>query len=399
MRIHELKSALFLAWRYFFTRKSTNAVHVIAIVSVIGIALVSLAMVVVLSVFNGFERFTTTQFSSLSPEYIIRRVDGKVFKSSTLDIPNASGVLTEQALASYEGNRHTVKVMGIESSYSANVPLDKFIFDGEFDVGNGENPLAVLGIGVAMELGTGVSYRSPTTITIPKRIGRVSKVMPTKNFLSKELTISGTLKLDQPEDNTIVFLPIETVRELLQYKSDEVSYLALGASVSASEAAKLTKSLSKEYELLDRYEQHPEVYRVLRVEKWVSFLLLFFVLLLSLFSVISTLGMLVLEKREDTATLRFMGAREKLIDSVIVIEGWLLSFTGLVIGLSLGVILVLLQERYGFVKFTGGDSGAFLIDAYPVELRITELFWIAAIILLVGWLSSRIAYRLFRATK
>lgn len=388
-----------MAWRYFFSRKSTNAVNVLAIVSVIGIALVTLAMVVVLSVFNGFERFTTTQFSSLSPKYVIQRADHKPFPASLLDIPNASGVLTEQALATYEENSSAVRIIGIDEHYQEIVPLNEFIFDGSFDVGNEEVPTAVTGIGVAFELGTGVKYRTPLKITLPKRVGRVSTVMPMKNFNSHDFSISGTIKLDQPEDNEIILIPLATLQSLLQYKEGEVSYLALGENVSSTQASEIAKSIGKEYEILDRYQQHPEVYRVLKIEKWVSFLLLLFVLILSLFSVISTLGMLVLEKRDDTQTLYFLGARKQMIDMVIVIEGWLLSITGLVIGMGIAVVLVLLQAKYGFVKFAGGDTGAFLINAYPVDLRHLDLLWISLIILFIGWISSQVAYRLFRSSK
>lgn len=367
-----------------------------AFVSVIGIALVALSMIIVLSVFNGFERFTTTQFSALTPNYIVQRVDGKAFSPNELSIPNTHGVLKEPALASYEENSTTITLIGIEEGYHEMLPLESLLFDGSFDVGNEENPLAVTALALAYELGTGVEYRTPLTITVPKRIGRISMVMPSKNFNTQDFVISGTLRLDQLEDSKVIFLPIQTVRHLLQYNEDEVSYLALSNDISVAEAETIAQKLPDQYELLDRYQQHPEVYRVLKVEKWVSFLLLFFVLILSLFGVVSTLGMLVLEKRDDTDTLRFMGAREKMIDTIIVFEGWLLSITGLVIGLSLGVLLVLLQANYGFVKFAGGSDGAFIINTYPVELRPLDLLWVGVIILLIGWLSSRLAYRLFR---
>lgn len=396
MKKGELKSAFFLAWRYFFSRKSTNAVNVIAIVAVIGIALVTLAMVVVLSVFNGFEQFTTTQFSSLSPKYIIERVDGKVFSASSVSIPNAVGVLTEQALVSYEENSSAVQIIGIEPGYTDIVPLEQFVYDGVFDVGNASHPYAVVGLGLAYELGTGVDYRIPLQITVPKRLGRLSTVMPAKNFDRRNFVVSGTFRLDRPEDAEVLFLPIETVRDMLQYSGDEVSYLALGEETNLGQLTDILTSLGSDFRMCDRYEQHPEAYRVIRIEKWISFLLLIFVLVLSLFSVISTLGMLVIEKSEDSETLRFLGASPKMIDAVIVLEGWLLSITGLTIGLVLGIILVLLQAKYGFVKLAGGESGAFLISSYPVALSISDLLWIAIIILVIGWISSRLAYRLFR---
>lgn len=394
MRRHDLTNAMRIAWRYFFSPKSTHAVHVIAIVAVVGIALVTLAMVVVMSVFNGFECFTDSQLSTLSPAYKLQRSDGQVFASTTFDIPYSAGVLEEVAVAQFEENSQTVRIVGLTPEYQQVVPIDQFIYQGDFDLGDSEAPTAVIGIGVAMNLGAGVGYLSPLEIILPKRIGRISVVHPARGFNRGTYHITGLFRVDQPEDTEVVFLPIEQVRELLQYDSDEVSYIALPESFDPSSI-----TLPAGFQILDRYEQHPEIYKVLRVEKWISFLLLLFVLLLSLFSVVSTLGMLIIEKRDDAQTLRFLGARPSMVDRVIQLEGWLLTITGLVIGLLLGVVLVLLQAEYGFVKLGGGNNSAFLLDAYPVDLRITDLLWITLIILIVGWLSSQLAYRLFRWNK
>ena len=175
------------------------------------------------------------------------------------------------------------------------------------------------------------------------------------------------------------------------YSEDMVTYLA----TDHPEDRQLTSAVGSGYKILDIYEQNPQAYRVLEIEKWITFLLLVFVLILCLFSVISTLGLLIVEKREDTEVLLSLGATPGTIDSILHLESYLLSLTGLVIGLTTGVLLVLSQATWGWLKL-GGDTSLLLIDAYPVELRTGDLLLVSGIILLVGWVSSRIAFRLFR---
>ena len=391
--------AFFIAGRYFFSRKSTAAVNVIALISVLGIALVAMAMVIVLSVFNGFEAFTDTQLSALSPDYLIEREDGSVFDASEVPIPGAAPILKGEAVASTGASAQPLTILGVDTLYTSAVAVEPMIIEGEWDLGDGELPGAVIGIGAAANLGTGAGYVDPLTLTLPKRLGRISTVMPQRGFLSLELPVTGVFRVDQKEDESLVYLPIETVRELLQYDGEEVTALALPNRFESS-PKEVQKSLPEGFVLKDKVAQYPEVYRVLNIEKWVSVLLLVFVLILSLFSVVSTLGMLIIEKREDTRVLSLLGARPGVLDDIIVLESWLLSLSGVTIGVVVGVVLVLLQDRFGWLKLGGGGSGgAFILDAYPVELRLPDLLLVIAVILAVGWLSSRLAYALFRRSK
>lgn len=386
MKAHDLSNAWRIAWRYFFSPKSTNAVNIIAIVAVAGIALVATAMVVVLSVFNGFEEFTTTQLSSLSPSYQLQRIDRQAFSPSKMGIKEGVGVLETQAVATFESNSQSVKVVGLGQDFAKLVPIGKYMYMGDFDLGISEAPTTVMGIGVAMNLGAGVGYSSPLEISLPKRLGRISSVNPARGFITRAYHVTGIFQVDQSDDLEVVFLPLNEVQALLQYSGDEVSYVALDHPIEVPAG----------FELLDRYQQHPEIYKVVKMEKWFSFLLLLFVLLLSLFSVISTLGMLIIEKRHDADTLRFLGARRVMIDLIPFFEGWLLSITGLVLGLTIGTTLVLLQAKYGFAKLGTSDSSAFLLDAYPVAFRPLDLVLVSVIILIIGALSSLLAFRIFR---
>lgn len=386
MKGHDLSNAWRIAWRYFFSPKSTHAVHIIAIVAVAGIALITVAMVVVLSVFNGFEAFTTSQLSALSPSYKLRRVDGQAFSPSKFGITGGIGVLETQAVATFEGNSQSVRVVGVGKNYAQEIPINRYMYMGDYDLGIPEAPSTVVGIGVAMNLGAGVGYSSPLEISLPKRIGRISTVNPARGFVTKQYHVSGIFQVDQDIDTEGVFLSLDEVRALLQYDGDEVSYLAFAQPIE----------VPAQFELLDRYQQHPEIYKVLKMEKWFSFFLLLFVLLLLLFSIISTLGMLIIEKRHDVDTLRFLGAKKAMIDLIPFLEGWLLSITGLVIGLMTGTVLVLLQAKYGFAKLGTVDTSAFVLDAYPVDFRLFDLLLISVIILVIGALSSFIAFRIFR---
>lgn len=378
-----------IAWRYFFSAKSTHAVNIIAIVAVAGIALVTTAMVVVLSVFNGFEDFTNTQLSALSPDYKLERVDGQTFSPAQYHLTEGAGVLETQAVAKYEEYSQPIRLIGLDASFQDMLPIDSYMFGGDFDTGTADVPTAVMGIGVAMQLGAGAGYAEPVEIFLPKRVGRISNINPAKGFQRGRYHVVGVFNVDQEEDNDVVYLNIDEVRRLLQYDADEVSYLALEHPIEPPTG----------FVCLDRYRQHPEIYKMLRMEKWVSFVLLLFVLLLSLFSVISTLGMLILEKKADAETLSFLGARQRLVNLIPLLEGWLLSLTGLVIGLIVGSVLVLLQGKYGFVKLAAGDTSAFLLDAYPVRYHVPNILLISAIIVIVGAVSSLLAFYIFRWNK
>lgn len=389
-----LSTALFIAWRYFFSRKSTQAIHVIAIVAVTAIAIVTMVMVVALSVFNGFERFTTDQFATLCPTTEIRSDVGQDYSASAVTLPpgvTAAPVLTTQALAKCGDNAMPVNLIGIDSTYQQVVPIADHLVGGNFDTGDEDYPSAVLGVGVAARLGAGVGYQSPLTIVLPKRLGRMSTILPQRSFVTRDLYVGGAFQVDDEEaDEQAVYVPIALLRELLMYDSDVVTYLA----TDHTDDRELTSALGPGYRVLDIYEQNPQAYRVLEIEKWITFLLLVFVLILCLFSVISTLGLLIVEKRDDTQVLLSLGATPSTIDSILHIESYLLTLSGLVIGLVAGILLVLSQATWGWLKL-GGDPSLLLIDAYPVELRVGDLLMVSAIIIVVGWISSRIAFRLF----
>lgn len=400
----EIKIAGHIAARYFFSRKSTHAVNIIAIVAVIGISVVTAAMVCILSIFNGFEDFITSQISSIAPTYRIVHRDQKSFAlKECTDLALFQDVIgtsytpafETKAIINYDNNHTVAHLLGVDSSYFSTVPIHHLLIDGEASIGLPDLPMAVAGLGVVARLGAGIGQMEALEIVTPKREGRLSVTIPHKNFSKVQLPLTGIIQTDQPEHEDLVILPLHIVQELQQYPQDIVTSILIGQHLPPSDLKKLRSALPSHLLLQDKYEQYPDIYKVLKVEKWISFALLIFVLLLSLFSVVSTLGMLIIEKKEDAKTLNTLGARQSLLDKIILLEGWLLSVTGLTIGLVVGIGLTYLQQSLGFVKLGDGSSGAFAMSAYPVKLLWTDIFSIIIVIITIGWISSIIAHKIF----
>lgn len=400
----EIKIAGLIAGRYFFSRKSTHAVNIIAIVAVIGISVVTAAMVCILSIFNGFEGFITAQISTISPSYRIIHKDNRTFsKNDCIGLPAFRAAVGDlytsafesQAIANYGSNHTIVKLLGVDSTYFSLLPIRSLLMDGELGVGDPYMPMAMAELGVAARLGAGIGYMEPMELVVAKRDGRISMTMPHKSFNKVNVPITGIIQTDQPEHESLVIVPISTVQTLLQYPSDVVTSILIGDIQDKGKVRQLKAELPEHLRLQDKMQQYPDIYKVLKVEKWISFALLIFVLFLSLFSVISTLGMLIIEKKEDSKVLSILGARQGIIDRIILFEGWLLSITGLIIGLAVGLVVTYLQQVFGFIKLENISSGVFVLDAYPVKIIWTDILSIIAVILFIGWVSSMIAHKIF----
>lgn len=406
MIFNKWKTILFIAWRYFHAPKSTHAVNIIATIATSSIAVVGIAMVILFSVFNGFESFTKGLYKNFTPDLIVEQKEGKPFSLSTVaelldndpEIEKYAFGLKGQAMLVFEENTIPVILYGIDDHFSQVIPLHQSLFDGEFLLEKDSLPQLITGVGIASKLGVNAGMDLPVQIIVPRRIGSLSMVRPDRNFRTSDVFISGVFRVDQSEDGTVSFLPIELLRSLLQYDSDTISEISLKLaqeSTTKRTAERLSRLLGSNFVVKDREQQHPDIFRINKIEKWISFSILLFVLLLSLFSIVSTLGMLIIEKRKDTETLRALGAEKWMTRSIVITEGFILSFMGGVIGIATGIFLVVLQAQFGLVKLATSNSGAFLIDSYPVELRFLDIVVSIFTILLVGFLSSLIAYKIF----
>jgi len=393
-----LNLPFFVARRYLFSKKSHNAINVISLISVIGIAVATMAMVCVLSVFNGFGSIVEGMFSAFDPDLKITVKEGKVFdyhmpefeRILSLDeIGLISESLEENALFMYEDRQVPVLVKGVSEEFNYLANMDKLIIDGTFRLGEDSVNYVTLGAGLAVTLGVRAGYVNPILIYVPKRDVEVNLANPAGAFTTEAVQIGGIFSLNQPEyDEDMAIIPIELARRLFQYET-EVSSLDIrlksGAPVKEVKE-KMRNALGNRYAVEDQYEQQKESYNMLQIEKWVTFLILAFILLIAVFNVAGSLSMLIVEKREDIRSFRHMGASDQLISRIFLYEGWLIAFWGIIVGIAVGLILCLVQQHFGLLRL-GDTPGAYIVEAYPVVVEATDIFIVFVSVSLISFLT------------
>ncbi len=356
----------------------------ISLVSVCGIAVATMAMVTALSVFNGFGKLVETTFSAFDPELKITAVKGKVFDYQTAeftmalqnpDIDFISESLEDNVLLRFNNRQVPVILKGVSEDFKYMTQMDKLIIDGSFKLREDVVDYVTLGSGLAYTLGVRPGYVDPVEIFVPKRDVQVNLTNPAAAFSQGNAQAGGVFNLNQPQfDEQMAIVPIELARVLFRYQN-EVSSLDIKLKEGAS-AQKVSKSISQiigsDYLVEDRFEQQKESYRMLQIEKWVTFFILSFILIIAAFNVVGPLSILIIEKRNDIKILKSMGAADETIARIFLFEGWLISFSGIIIGIILGVAISFLQQHFGILKL-GGTPGAYLVDAYPVIVKTTDV--------------------------
>ena len=367
------------AIRYLFARKSYNVINLISGIGVAGMALGTAALVIILSVFNGFSSLIDQSLSDINPDLSVRPAEGKVFVPAgeafdwaleSDDVLRLSSVLEEQAFLSYEGRQSLARVKGLDLAAEEASALQDHLVDGVWQLRRGQRPMAVAGVALAYNLGLSPRFVTPLEIHYPSRTQAISLANPAASLRSVKVQTAGTLSVNAQLDNQLLVVPIELMRELLDYP-EEVSAVEVWTAPGRTEAVKkaMQSRLGPAFRVLDRQEQDASLYRMMRLEKLAIFLILLFVVLIVAFNIYSSLKMLVIEKQHDLGTLRSLGAPDSLLRRIFLLEGWLMSLLGLAIGLVLGVTLVLLQQRFGLVQMPGN----FVVSAYPVVLRASDL--------------------------
>lgn len=386
-----------LAWRYLRSRKSHSAVGAIAAVSVIGMAVATAAIVCVLSVFNGFRGVIADRLDTMSPDVMVEPVRGKVFGSAdelvrkahaVRGVGSVSATLSDNALLLYGGREMPVLMKGVEpASYARVIDMKNLIDsrDGRYlragmDQGLSETTLS---IGVAMQLG---AYPGDGLMMFaPRREGRVNMANPAASFITDSLLVSGVYRTQQKDyDEDRILVDMATARRLLQY-DDEASALEIRVADGADPArvaADLSEALGPEFSVKDRLRQQEMDFRMIEIEKWISFLLLGFILLIASFNVISTLSMLVLEKEHNLSTLAAMGMSRRRIGGIFAWESMIVALIGGLAGIMLGVVLCMLQQHFGLIRV--GDGVSTIITAYPVRLEAMDLLVTMVPVLLIG---------------
>lgn len=386
---------LFLAKRYLFARKSHNVINVISAISMAGMAIGSAALILILSVYNGFDRIIKDNLSDLDPDYRIIPATGKYFvpsqqlMASLSELGRVEKVIEDNIFFSYGNAQGIARAKGVDKSFAEFSSLPSHIVEGELIFEKGDLNYASLGSGLAYGNGIHPRFVDPMLIYYPDRNGRFSALNPAASLRCEKVLPGSIFSISTDTDNELVILPYRVMQNLLQYDT-QVSALELRtSSVSKATAAQISQLAGKELTVLDRYHQHPTLYRMMRYEKAAVFLILLFVVIIVAFNIFGSLSMLIIEKKEDISILKAMGADDRTIRKVFVLEGWLISLTGLVAGLVTGVALTLAQQHLGIVKLPGN----YLIDAYPVELQLGDVALASLGVALIGLVIARLSAR------
>lgn len=386
-----------IAKRYLFAKKSHHAINVISWISVCGVAVATMAMVCTLSVFNGFQELFSTLFCNFDPQIEITSRQGKVFDPTSKEfdaIRNMEGVaiftevLEENALLKYQDRQVPATIKGVADNFEQLTSIDSIIVNGHFMLYDSLVDYGTLGLGLANVLGTGSSFIDPLEVFAPKRDVRINMANPASSFTEDYLFVSGIFSLEQPEyDEKYVIVPLHFARRLFNYEK-EVSGIELKLSPNASLPeikGKIQETLGDAFYVKDQYEQQEDFYKMMNLEKWISFLILSFIMLIATFNIIGSLSMLIFDKKDDIITLRNLGANDTFIARIFLIEGSLISLGGVLSGIVLGIILTLTQQYFGILRL--GESNTFIVDSYPVRLDMTDLLLVFITVLIIGFLA------------
>ena len=391
-----MRLAPFIAGRYLIAKKSHNVINIISAISAIGMAIGTAALIIILSVYNGFDSLIRSMMSNVEPDLLITPATGKVFipDDEAFDwiydqpsVKNMCCVLEEDVFISYDGKQGLAKAKGVDWIYEEESPLKDHIRDGEFRLHRGDIPMASIGASLAYEMGINPRFLSPVEIYFPSRTRRISIANPMSSIEFIKVWPSSTFSINTEVDQELMILPIEKMRELLEY-DEEVSAveLRLMEGTDRKELKRLQEEIGRllgpAFKVKDRFQQNESLYKMMKYEKAAIYMILIFVIIIIAFNIFGSLSMLIIEKKSDIETLRSMGAQDSLIRRIFVLEGWMISLTGLAAGLVVGIGFALLQQHFGFIKM----PGHFVVQAYPIILSLSDILLTAAGVAIVGWL-------------
>lgn len=389
--------SLRIAIRYLLGKKSHNAINAITLVASCGIAIITAAMICMLSVYNGFESLVDSLCSNFDAELRIEPRMGKTFSDSdTLrqhilanpDVECLSAVLEEHIILSYGSHQLPAIMMGVDDNFATVTRIDSIVAAGEYMLRDEIAYYCVLGAGLASQLGAGSSFVRPLTAYCPKRSGKIDLLNPEDAFTEGDLYCSSIFLVSQAEyDDNICLTSLDFARQMLSDSTLVSAYELRLRPGSNPDEVKKSLMLGDEFNVLTRYEQQADSYRIMQIEKWITFLIVIFILLIASFNIIGALSMLIIDKESEIQTLRNLGADDSLIRNIFGCEGLLVSGIGAVAGIIIGVLLCILQERYGIIGL-GSSSDAYIIDAYPVVLHWSDVLWTTLSVFIIGILAT-----------
>jgi lipoprotein-releasing system permease protein len=395
---NQLKTAFYIALRYLISKKSVNVINIISGVSIAGVTVGTFALIVILSVFNGLDTSIRSLFSSFDPDIKITAKKGKSFNlneanfdsiKNLIGIVSVTPVVEEDALLRYGSRQYFATVKGVPADYSKTSGLDTTcITSGRFLLEANHIPFAVVGQGVAYYLSVGLSFTEPVHIyTLKKGISGRSSLANTFNHST--IYASGIFQNQQEIDSKYVLVPFGYAQELFQLEN-RISAIEITLNKGISEhrvKPEIIRILGEKFIVKTQFEQHELFYRVMQSEKWAIFLILGFVLIIASFNILGSLSMLIIDKKADIAILQSMGANQKLIRTIFLFEGWMISLTGAVFGLIFGILICWVQFEFGLLKIPGNE-GSFIFSSYPVEIRIGDLLAIFLLVTGIGFLAA-----------
>lgn len=388
----------YIARRYLVSKKSHHIINIISGISIAGIMIGTMALIIVLSVFNGFEKLVLSLFNAFNPDIVVTVKEGKTFSTSAVPlekirkIPGViylSEVIEENALVKYKDKQCIVTIKGVGEDYSRISGLDTMMTEGKFMLQDGDKDYAVLGYGIAYSLGANLEdYLNPISIYVPERTGNFSGGFESA-FRNDVIFPSGFFSVQQDFDTKYVILPLRFVRKMLDYQT-EVTGIEISLS-KESDQLKIQQQLQDmfgpKYSVKNRLQQQELLYKIMKSEKWAIFLILAFILFIATFNVIGSLSMLILDKKQDVALLRCMGAEQAIVQRIFLHVGLIITGIGAVSGLLLGAIVCWLQQVFGFVKL-GAAGSTFVVSSYPVHMQPMDFIYILITVIVIGILAT-----------
>lgn len=396
-----------IAWRYLFSKKGHNAINIVSGISAGAVAVVTAAMICVLSVMNGFGVMVEHMFSEFDPVLLVVPTEGQTLRTDTLpivslyareDIDAISMQLEQTALVRYKDHQLPARVMGVDSLFTRTAHIDSILSDGFYSVWDGAFERTVLGRGLAAQIGINAHFTGALHLYAPKRTERINMLRPDQSLRHEHAFIAGTFAVNQIEyDDQLMLVSLPLAQRLFDYDEHTCSALRIQPKIvnqtkssinrqSSIVKSSIEKDLGEGFRVLDRYEQQADFFRILRIEKLLTILLLVFILLIASFNSIGSLSMLIIDKREDIRILSDLGADERIIRRIFLLEGWLISALGTLIGLVLGVLVCLGQQHFGWLKLGSGTD--YVISAYPVQVQAPDVLLVALIVLALGFVAA-----------
>ena len=401
-----MRLAGFIARRYLFAKKSHNVINIISAISAIGMAIGTAALIIILSIYNGFDMLIKSMMSNVEPDLLITPATGKVFvpEGETYDwiydqesVYNMCGVLQEQVFINYDGQQGLALVKGVDWIYEGESPIRDHLREGNFTLHRGDVPLAAVGAGLAYQMGINPRFLAPIEIYFPSRTRRISMTNPAASLEQVKVWPSCTFTINSEVDSKLMIVPIEKMWELLEYEEGEVSAMEVRVieGTTTKEIDALQKEISERlgpgFKVKNRFQQNESLYKMMKYEKAAIYMILLFIIIIIAFNIFGSLSMLIIEKKEDMQTLRSLGAKDRLINRIFVLEGWMISLVGLFVGLIIGVGFSLIQQHFGLIKMPGN----YIVQAYPIILSPIDIAITAAGIALIGYLIALMPVRLY----